>query len=109
MQFGLFTHRQLVKKCFLHLHIATRSYAGGKFTRLGNLYERLGLTANASKDDIKKAYYDLSKQFHPDRTDGSTAKFRSITEAYEILGNATSRAEYDRRNCYKIYDLFVSY
>lgn len=76
-----------------------RQFSSGNYSKLGDLYARLGLTANVSQDDIKKAYYELSKEHHPDRNEGcavSTAKFRSVSEAYEILGNVSTRAQYDR-------------
>lgn len=66
---------------------------------LRNLYARLGLSRSATQKEIKKAYYKLSKQYHPDRNDGcsdSAQKFRDITEAYEVLGNQSKRTEYDK-------------
>lgn len=93
MQLRQSTHRPISKHCF---DCVTRFYSKGRFSKFGNLYARLGLTGSATQDEIKKAYYELSKKHHPDRNDGSTTTFRSITEAYEILGNGTSRAEYDR-------------
>lgn len=74
-------------------------YSTGKFTKMGDLYARLGLFANATQEEIKKAYYELSKEFHPDRNVGQTdqtAKFRSITEAYEILSNESTKSLYDK-------------
>lgn len=61
----------------------------------GSLYTRLRLTAAATQADIKSAYYRLSKLFHPDKSQNSPSQFRSITEAYETLGNPKKRAEYD--------------
>lgn len=52
-------------------------------------YTSLGLTPAATQADIKKAYYELSKIYHPDKNDGSEESlrmFRAITSAYEILG-----------------------
>lgn len=49
-----------------------------------NLYTVLGLTPKATQSDIKKAYYKLSMQHHPDKNEGSeeaVQKFREITEA----------------------------
>lgn len=76
-----------------------RFYAGANYSKMDNLYTRLGVTASATQYEIKKAYYELSKKHHPDRNDGSTIKFRSITEAYEILGNVSTRKDYDKRQC----------
>lgn len=93
------THRKHVKRRTIECFGAKRQFSSGKYSKLGNLYARLGLSGDVSQTDIKEAYYKLSKEHHPDRTEGctvSTEKFRSITEAYEILGNVTTRAEYDR-------------
>lgn len=65
----------------------------------GNLYTRLRLTAAATQAEIKTAYYRLSKIYHPDtNTNSSKAgpQFRGITEAYKVLGNPKTRAEYDK-------------
>lgn len=70
-----------------------------RFTKLKNLYARLGLSRAATQSEIKTAYYKLSKEYHPDINNGcekSTQKFREITEAYEVLGNELSRKDYDR-------------
>ncbi len=51
-------------------------------------YEILGVTKNASQDEIKKSYRKLAMQFHPDRNPGNKeaeAKFKEATEAYEVL------------------------
>lgn len=61
-------------------------------------YKTLGISSTASDRDVKQAYRALSMEFHPDRNKGkddTTAKFQKIGEAYEILGDATSRTEYD--------------
>lgn len=94
----LSTHRKHVKRRIIAFE-GERNFSSGTFSKLGDLYARLGLTADVSQDDIKKAYYKLSLEHHPDKNDGcsvSSDKFRSITEAYEILGNVASRAQYDR-------------
>lgn len=56
-----------------------------------NHYNSLGVAPSASQDDIKKAYYKLSKIHHPDlnkNSEESTKKFRQITAAYEVLGKS---------------------
>lgn len=61
-------------------------------------YKSLGLNSDATPKEIKSAYYDLSLKFHPDKNKGSaesTEKFREITEAYEVLGNAEKKRIYD--------------
>jgi len=60
-----------------------------------DLYERLGLQPEANDRDIKKAYRKMSVEYHPDKNPGNEAKFREITEAYEILGDKEKRVIYD--------------
>ncbi|GIV97303.1 MAG: chaperone protein DnaJ [Herpetosiphonaceae bacterium] len=61
-------------------------------------YEVLGINRNASQDEIKRAYRQLAKKYHPDhnREDGAEARFKEINEAYEVLSNPEKRALYDR-------------
>ena len=61
-------------------------------------YEVLGVSRNASLDEIKKAYRKLAIEFHPDKNNGSKRienKFKNITEAYNTLSNERERALYD--------------
>ncbi len=62
-------------------------------------YKVLGVSPEASDDDIRKAYRRLAKEHHPDRHGGSKAaeeKFKEISEAYEVLGDAEKRKQYDQ-------------
>ena len=63
-------------------------------------YEVLGVTREASDQEIKSAYRRLAMQHHPDRNPESKAeseeKFKEITEAYTVLADAQKRAAYDR-------------
>jgi molecular chaperone DnaJ len=64
-----------------------------------DFYEILGVSKNASADEIKKAYRKVAMQFHPDRNPGdkpSEEKFKEAAEAYEILSDSDKRAQYDR-------------
>lgn len=58
-------------------------------------YETLGVSKNASKDEIKKAFYKLAAKYHPDKKGGDEAKFKEINEAYQVLSNDQKRKEYD--------------
>src|SRR5687768_7888954 len=63
-----------------------------------DLYKILGVAENASASDIKKAYRDLAKRNHPDRTGGDKSKeqrFKEITAAYEVLSDPKKREQYD--------------
>ncbi len=61
-------------------------------------YEVLGVQKNATEDDLKKAYRNLAKKYHPDVNPGdkeAEAKFKEANEAYAILSDAEKRAAYD--------------
>ena len=60
-----------------------------------NYYECLGINKNSSKDEIKKAFRKLSLQYHPDRPNGNSDKFKQINEAYETLGDPQKKKMYD--------------
>lgn len=57
-------------------------------------YETLGVSKNASPEEVKKAYRKLASIHHPDRG-GNTAKFQAIQAAYDTLGDPAKRAAYD--------------
>jgi molecular chaperone DnaJ len=62
-----------------------------------DLYEVLGITKSATKDQIKSAYRKLAKQYHPDNKEtGNEAKFKEIQEAYDILYDEQKRFAYDQ-------------
>lgn len=60
-----------------------------------NYYNILGISENATQDDIKKAYRQLAKKYHPDVDSSYEEKFKEITEAYEVLSDDDKRKEYD--------------
>ena len=63
-------------------------------------YEVLGVPRNASKEEIKKAYRRLARQYHPDmnpdRKEEAEEKFKELSEAYAVLSDDEKRARYDR-------------
>lgn len=61
-------------------------------------YSILGVAPTASKDEIKKAYRRLARKYHPDvsKEKDAEARFKDLGEAYEVLGDAGKRAEYDQ-------------
>jgi molecular chaperone DnaJ len=67
-------------------------------TQKRDYYDVLGVSRNASAEEIKKAFRKLAMQHHPDRNreDGAEARFKEIGEAYEVLSDPDKRAAYDR-------------
>jgi DnaJ family protein B protein 4 len=63
-----------------------------------NYYEILGVSKDASETEIKKAYRQLSLKYHPDRNPSEEAKqkIQEINQAYEILGDASTRKQHDQ-------------
>lgn len=61
-------------------------------------YETLGVPRDANKDDIKKAFRKLARQYHPDvsQEPDAEARFKEINEAYDVLSDDDKRARYDR-------------
>lgn len=61
-------------------------------------YDRLGISKDASQDEIKKAYRKMSKKYHPDinKEPGAEEKYKEVQEAYETLSDEQKRAAYDQ-------------
>ena len=62
-----------------------------------NYYDILGVSKDASPDDIKSAYRKLAKKYHPDvnKEPGAADKFKEVNEAYECLSDPTKKSNYD--------------
>jgi len=68
-----------------------------------NFYDILGVSENASPEEIKKAFRTLAKKYHPDRNPGdktAEAKFKEVSEAYNTLSDSKKKAEYDTMRKY---------
>ena len=61
-----------------------------------DLYSVLGVSKNATQDEIKKAYRRLAHEHHPDKNNGNSEKFKQINEAYQVLSDPTQRKQYDQ-------------
>ncbi len=64
----------------------------------GDYYQILGVSQDVDKDELKRAYRRLARQYHPDvnKEAGAEEKFKEISRAYEVLSEPETRARYDR-------------
>ncbi len=60
-------------------------------------YAVLGIDRNATQDDVRKAYRNLAKKYHPDvnKSPGSEERYKEINEAYEVLKDSDKRQRYE--------------
>ena len=73
----------------IHIYAAFQTSSSSSFfvtnkAQAGDYYEILGVPKNANSKDIKKAYYQLAKKYHPDQQSGDKKKFQEVSEAYEV-------------------------
>ena len=69
------------------------------YDRKNNLYEVLGVKADTDSKHIKLAYYKMAQKYHPDKAGDAPKtleKFKSISNAYEVLVDEELRKKYDR-------------
>ncbi|KAI4831073.1 hypothetical protein KUCAC02_002674 [Chaenocephalus aceratus] len=60
------------------------------------LYDILGVTPNATENELKKSYRKLAKEYHPDKNPNAGDKFKEISFAYDVLTNPEKKELYDR-------------
>tara|TARA_Y100000816_G_C26107326_1_gene588875 strand:+ start:1196 stop:2134 length:939 start_codon:yes stop_codon:yes gene_type:complete len=63
-----------------------------------SFYDILGVSKNATTEQIKKEFRKLSLKYHPDKPNGDEEKFKEINEAYQTLSNDEKRRQYDNKN-----------
>jgi curved DNA-binding protein CbpA len=71
-----------------------------------NYYEILEITPEAKADDIRRAYFRLAREYHPDHSGNNNAAIMAeLNHVYEVLSNPQKRQEYDKRFVpVKVYD-----
>jgi molecular chaperone DnaJ len=79
---------------------------------MSEYYRVLGVSKDATQDEIRKAFRKLARETHPDANPGDAeaeARFRDVAEAYEVLSDPQKRAKYDRGETFGGQDLFSQF
>lgn len=78
--------------------IWARSFHCSRHLKLQNHYEVLGVSVSASAKEIKKKFFELSKQLHPDRNkDADVERYQQVTAAYTVLSDENERKKFDQQ------------
>lgn len=90
LTYSLFSVCPLALPCVSRVATTRKFHSSNSVYAKRDYYEVLGLTRNCSSKDVKKAYYQLAKKYHPDtnKNDPNAAKkFQEVSEAYEVSVN----------------------
>jgi curved DNA-binding protein CbpA len=66
-----------------------------KFDPAKDYYQVLGVSKHTPENEVKKAYYRLAKEYHPDSHPGKEGKFKEVNEAYSVLSDPSLKKQYD--------------
>ncbi len=80
-------------------------------TKYIDYFQILGLSRDASQEDIKKAFRELARKFHPDLNHGNKdyeSRFKDISQAYEILSDPDKRKRYEQLRRLENFDEFIN-
>lgn len=88
--------KNLASPNFSSIMLLTKLAYTNKHNMSKDYYKTLGVNKTATKDEIKKAFYKLAHQHHPDKNGGDDKKFKEVNEAYQVLSDDKKRATYDR-------------
>ncbi len=91
----IFLNKLFILKLAIYTTTKSNFFLTNKSLAPKDYYKILGIAKNADSKEIKKAYYQLAKKYHPDQPSGDKTKFQEVSEAYEVLGDEKKRQMYD--------------